>query len=423
MRQISDLSEIDAINCASDDEAVRIHNLTEVYWSPPDFGEEASSLDPFTEQFRASAAARLEEITGRLSYEAARDEKAPYLPDEDGEAVVPGHYTIGDSAWAGDFIQAHGAVMKALAMRSGQRILEYGPGDGQIILHLARMGCRVTAVDIEAKYLSRIQSQAAAFRVDITTINGVFGDSEAGVLYDRILFFEAFHHAIDHHALVSKLRQMLVPGGFVVLAGEPVLEHDNYYRPTLPYAWGPRLDGLSLRVMRTYGWCELGFAREYFTELWMRAGFILTFLKDATTGRGSAYIATPRRDLAVDVTGPCLLEAWGFADCWHPSEGSIRWSKTSRCAIPLDESFAWSQVVVTLQNILPVETRMQVTSGVYAADFPLAPGELKRIVIPSEKARGRIAFTFPVNKPCDLHVGSPDTRDLGFALTGMFYEE
>ena len=29
-------------------------------------------------------------------------------------------------------------------------MLEYGPGDGQICLNLARLGCRVTAVDLES---------------------------------------------------------------------------------------------------------------------------------------------------------------------------------------------------------------------------------------------------------------------------------
>ena len=48
-------------------------------------------------------------------------------------------------------MQAFGAVLKVLDVRAGQSVLEYGPGDGQISLALARMGCRVTAVDIEGR--------------------------------------------------------------------------------------------------------------------------------------------------------------------------------------------------------------------------------------------------------------------------------
>jgi 2-polyprenyl-3-methyl-5-hydroxy-6-metoxy-1,4-benzoquinol methylase len=423
VRCISDLSEIDAISLSFESEVERVKQLCEVYWSPAFDIDDAASLDPFSERFRLVCAARLSEITGRQNYDASEHEKAPYLSDGIGETVVPSHYALGDSAWAGEFIQAHGAVLKALAMRAGQRILEYGPGEGQIILHLARMGCLVTAVDIEARYLSQIQSQATALHLNIKTIEGVFGDCEAGVLYDRILFFEAFHHALDHHDLVKKLREFLAPSGYIVLAGEPVLGHDNYYRRTLPYAWGPRLDGLSLDVMRKLGWCELGFTREYFVELWMRAGFMVTFLADAATSRGSAYIARPRHGLTVEITGTCLIEAWGFPDCWHPGEGALRWSKAEACAIPLDESLSWRRVILTVQNALPVAKKIQVKTGGFSDEFFVTPGEAREIVIPADEAQGRITLNCPVNRPCDLSSESLDTRYLGFAVTGMVYEE
>ncbi|WP_419758067.1 class I SAM-dependent methyltransferase [Acidisoma sp.] len=423
VRQIFDLTEIDDINRAFDDEADCIKQLVDVFWLPPSDGSAAPSLDPFSEQFKSQATARLNEITGRLIYDASENEKAPYLSDVNAGPVVPSHYTVGDSAWAGEFIQAHGAVLKALAMRSGQRILEYGPGDGQIILHLCRMKCKVTAIDIERRYLSRIQSQAAALQLDLVTLEGEFGDSEEGVLYDRILFFEAFHHALNHHDLVRKLAKLLQPDGYIVLAGEPVLERDNYYRQTLPYAWGPRLDGLSLRVMRTYGWCELGFAREYFIELWMRAGFLVTFMNDAASWRGSAYIARPNRALTVDITGPCLLEAWGFPDCWHPGEGNLRWSKSEASAIPLDGSRVWRHVTINLQNALPLDKKVQVTSGSFFDECLLAPGSARTITIPYAQVNGRVVFNCAVHRPCDLSAESLDSRELGFAIIGMVYDD
>jgi 2-polyprenyl-3-methyl-5-hydroxy-6-metoxy-1,4-benzoquinol methylase len=421
MRHVADLSEVEEINRSSNNEAERVRLLCEVYWLPKS-SDVASETDPFTREFLQLTTQRLNEITRRKTYDAFENEKAPYLAGDTVAPVIPGHYSLGQSAWAGELIQSHGAVLKALAMLAGQSILEYGPGDGQIALHLSRLGCRVTVVDIEARYLARIRSQASDLHTQITTIEGVFGDAEINIQYDRILFFEAFHHALDHHGLVKTLRNLVSPSGFIVLAGEPVLEHDNYFRPTLPYAWGPRLDGLSLRAMQSYGWCELGFTREYFVELWMRAGFLLTFRKDAATDRGSAYIATPRVGLSVDIMGPCLLEAWGFPDCWYQGEGTFRWSKTETCAIPLDEHLAWKTVIVTIQNSLPVDKKIRVISGSFFEEALVSPGDTRTFRIFASEAKGRIILNCPLNRPCDLSSESSDTRHLGLALLQMTYE-
>lgn len=263
----------------------------------------------------------LGEITNRPGYDPAKHELAPYLEEQvAAETVLPSMYRYGDGTMLGEMLQAIGATIKALDVRSGQSVLEYGAGDGAICLNLARMGCRVTAVDIENRYLKLIQAQALALGTSVHTINAPFGSAEPDYLYDRILFFEAFHHALAHQELLRSLRRQLAPGGFIVFAGEPILPIGSYFRPTLPYAWGPRLDGLSVRAMRSYGWCELGFTREYFVDLLMRSGFAVTYRPDPSTERGSAYVAI-RTGRIVDFGGPHLLETTHIPDCWHPGEG------------------------------------------------------------------------------------------------------
>lgn len=81
-------------------------------------------------------------------------------------------------------------------VRAGDSILEYGAGDGQLALSLARMGCRVSVVDIEERYLKIIERQAAAFGVDVQLVKGVFGDDVGETRFDRILFYEAFHPCV-----------------------------------------------------------------------------------------------------------------------------------------------------------------------------------------------------------------------------------
>ena len=253
LRPLIDLAELDHINAQFATEPERVRALCDVYLAPPIHLNALKKVDPFDPAYLVAIRRWLAEITGRRDYAPARDELAPYLEEPgDDTKVVPSIYSFGDATFIGDMLQSYGAALKALDVRPGQSVPEYGPGDGQICLNLARMGCRVTAVDIEARYLGMIRLQARALGVTVQTIHAEFGTAEPGLLYDRILFFEAFHHALGHQDLMGRLRDQLAADGAIVFVGEPILEPTNYYRNTLPYAWGPRLDGLSLRAMRAH---------------------------------------------------------------------------------------------------------------------------------------------------------------------------
>ena len=421
LREVETLSDIDAINAMYAHEPDRVVALCEVYWRPGRQDDHHETLDPFSPQFRHGVIQRLMAITGRSGYDPVHSEKSSYLDTVISGPVVPDAYRSGDSVWLGEMVQSYGGVLKALDVKRGQSVLEYGAGDGQIALHLARLGCAVTVVDIEGLYLARIRAQATALHVDVRTIEALFGTAEPGKVYDRILFFEAFHHALDHHDLVGALREQLDPAGCIVFAGEPILAHDDHFRPTLPYAWGPRLDGLSLRAMRAYGWCELGFAREYFIELLMRGGFVLSYRHDPGAGRASAYTARLRGD-TVDLAGPCLLEAWGAPGCWHGGEGNIRWSRTEFAAIPLDcRGGGWTQVLLEAANHLPIPQSVQFRLGNQVEAVDLRPGETITLRFSRTEDDGRIEIRCPVYRPCDLGFGSDDTRTFGVAVSRLCY--
>ena len=420
LREIESLSDIDAINSMFAHEPDRIAALCDVYLRPGRDIEKHESLDPFSLQFRQVVVRRLLEITGQAEYDPAHSEKSSYLETLASGPVIPDAYRSGDSVWLGEMVQSYGGVLKALDVKRGQSVLEYGAGDGQIALHLARLGCAVTVVDIEGLYLARIRAQADALGVGIQTVQGLFGTAGHGTMHDRILFFEAFHHALDHHGLVGALREQLDPAGFVVFAGEPILAHDDHFRPTLPYAWGPRLDGLSLRAMRAYGWCELGFAREYFVELLMRAGFVLSYRHDPRAGRASAYVARLRGD-TVDLAGPCLLEAWGAPECWHPGEGNIRWSRTEFAAIPVDCGGEWTHIVLEAANHLPIPQSVQFRFGDQVETADLRPEGTITLRFSRTESDDRIEIRCPVHRPCDLGFGSDDTRAFGVAVSRLHY--
>jgi 2-polyprenyl-3-methyl-5-hydroxy-6-metoxy-1,4-benzoquinol methylase len=421
LRPLNDLAELDCINAQFATEPERMRALCDVYLARPTHLNALTAVDPFDPAYLVAVRGWLAEITGRRDYAPTRDELAPYLEDPAKDAtVVPSIYSFGDATFVGDMLQSYGAVLKALDVRPGQSVLEYGPGDGQICLNLARMGCRVTAVDIEARYLGMIRSQARALGVTVQTIQAEFGTAEPGLLYDRILFFESFHHALGHQDLMGRLCSQLAADGAIVFAGEPILEATNYYRKTLPYAWGPRLDGFSLRAMRRYGWCELGYTREYFVDLMMRSGLLVTFRREPATDRGSAYIAT-RAGQTINLGGPFLLEAVDTPDCWHPGEGAMRWTRTPTAGIPIDRLSGWRQVTLELHNPLPVTKPVDLRLGRACEQFMLQPGEERSVAFPLSGADGPMTLTCPVDRPCDLNAASTDDRPLGIAVSKLRY--
>jgi hypothetical protein len=79
--------------------------------------------------------------------------------------------------------------------------------------------------------------------------------------------------------------------GVIAMAGEPIIEAGNYWEPSIPLAWGPRCDLLSVSAMRNYGWMELGFRESYFFEAMQRAGWSASKHECALTPRGNTYLA------------------------------------------------------------------------------------------------------------------------------------
>lgn len=251
--------------------------------------------DPHSADYKRQVLALHAAISGwDRPYSVDANELCPYL-EPSAAAARPHIYKQGDGPYLADFLASFAAILRAMEAKAGQTVIEYGAGEGQLAIMLARMGCLVAAVDIEAKYLETIRIQCGALGINITLHKGLFGSAPDGFEHvDRVLFFESFHHAVDHEALLPKLRERLKEGGTIVMAGEPILEAGNYWLPAIPYPWGPRLDGLSVFAMRNYGWCELGFREEYLLGLFERHGFASAKIECPMTARGTAYVFRKR---------------------------------------------------------------------------------------------------------------------------------
>lgn len=245
--------------------------------------------DPFSPEYRDWTWEIYRRISAKSEYRLV-NERSRLNAEERALPVYP--YRTGSPAIVGEELEARGHVLRQLAKQGAHlqppaRLLEFGPGWGNLTIDLALTGYRVTAVDADPDFCDLLIERAA----EIPNLQVCEGDMlafDSDSQFDLALFFESFHHCADHAALLRKLHDLIVRDGIVVFAGEPV--HD------MPYPWGLRLDGLSLWSTRRYGWLELGFQPAYFRAVLARCNWSVTFHRLKRIGaKGDVYIAR-RRD-------------------------------------------------------------------------------------------------------------------------------
>lgn len=242
--------------------------------------------DPDSAEYRAVQMRLYRWLAGK-DYNAANEVSA-----FDVQAAVsrPFPYQTSSGQTVGNQLIAIGHLIRTMNPAPGARVLEFGPGWGNTTIALARMGCQVTAIDIEPNFVELINARAAAKRLTIDIRVGDFSliDQVEGK-FDAVLFFECFHHCADHHALVAGLDRVLAPGGKVLFAAEPITDD-------FPQPWGLRLDGESLWAIRKQGWLELGFQETYFRGLLDRHGWNVDKTVCTETPWGVVFVARRKQE-------------------------------------------------------------------------------------------------------------------------------
>jgi len=250
-------------------------------------------LDPFGPAYKEQVLAIYRIISGNEYYDPLMMERTE-ATDVFDTATRPIPYRFAESRLVGEFLSCYGHILRTLDVKAGADVLEYGPGEGQLSIHLARLGCNVHAIDIERRFLESIQRQCKALGISIVTQVGRFGDGIGDKKFDRVVFFEAFHHCFDHQDALMRIRDLLKPNGFICFSGEPILSAQSPDREEiLPYPWGLRLDGDAIRSIAEFGWMELGYSEDYFIELLRRCGYSVECVRCPGVWRADAYIARP----------------------------------------------------------------------------------------------------------------------------------
>lgn len=255
MRLLHHVSELDAVmaDCdaaRTDDELRAIMSSFRLEPQP------ASGLDPFSSSYHAQQMALYRQIAGR-DY-VLTSEATPFDLEQAVRAPFP--YSTCSCQTTGDHFVVMGEFLRHMQLPRGTRVLEFGPGWGNLTLALGALGYQVTCVDIESRFCELIRRRAERQYLTLEVINADFSWA-ASVTdpFDAVIFFECFHHAADHLRLLRDLHAAVKPGGRVYLGAEPILND-------FPIPWGLRLDGQSLWSVRKFGWMELGFRDDYFRE-------------------------------------------------------------------------------------------------------------------------------------------------------------
>ena len=110
-------------------------------------------------------------------------------------------------------------LLQALRLTPGMTVLEFGAGTGWLSRFFTQMGCRAILLDVSGTALEIARELYAKLPV--------IGDRPAPVFLpfdgrridlpdasvDRVVCFDAFHHAANPHAVIAEFGRVLRPGG------------------------------------------------------------------------------------------------------------------------------------------------------------------------------------------------------------------
>src|SRR5262249_27430028 len=145
-------------------------------------------------------------VAGRQSYVAEECEQVEF-----GDAHVqrPFPYYTRSCTFIGNQLMAMGFIIRALQLPPGGRVLELGPGFGKLTIEMARSSFRVTAVDVNPLMTAVIAGQARREGAEIDLVCSGMLDYRPAERFERVVFFESFHHCGDHDAMVRRLDELV----------------------------------------------------------------------------------------------------------------------------------------------------------------------------------------------------------------------
>jgi len=390
------------------DDPLDRHNAFGAFSFDKDFSD-LHRLDPFSKPYRDAALRHYEEVACKAYDVASESDVLAYDP------LDPVPFCSRSPASVGQQLGAISTIVRDFPVSPPGRVLDVGTGWGHTAEMLARTGFHVDGFDINRSYLDIVD--ATAKRQGLTdrlqTICAEF--DQIGQLphcYDAILFYEAFHHSLDHSKLIDDCLSRLNSSGYFIFAGEPI--HADWHIP-----WGIRTDSLSAYCIHKFGWMELGFDEEYFLKLLHSKGLAVYSRKYVDHPIANNFIAT-RRGNTVPLSRVALPSY--CESSWNMAEASpIRWTK-GKGMIP-----GWMVEGQSVAFEVANHSGATMPVGLFAENQcievkPVASGETLRIGGAIPKGTHHVSIYSPNWRPSVVS-GSLDDRLLGVAVSNLIYTD
>lgn len=172
-----------------------------------------------------------------------KDLISKYTPDELAEAAE-GYFARLDDHWyhivkpfaspdeAPDNLASFGALIAALELKKGDRVLDFASGSCWTSRFLAQMGCGVISTDLSPTALSIGRSALKKLpllpphgTIDFIPFNGYRLDLPDESV-NRVACLDAFHHVVNQADVLQEIFRVLTPGGIFAMS-EPGPNHSR----------------------------------------------------------------------------------------------------------------------------------------------------------------------------------------------------
>lgn len=130
-------------------------------------------------------------------------------------------YETGEHGWPAEGATPQvEALLRRLGPGRGRRALDLGCGEGRHTVLLAKLGYRVTAMDLEPKALARARAACRAAGVKAAFRRGDALRLDPGGAWDVVLDYGVFHHIVtrDWGRYRRSVGGALQPGGHLLLS-------------------------------------------------------------------------------------------------------------------------------------------------------------------------------------------------------------
>jgi 2-polyprenyl-3-methyl-5-hydroxy-6-metoxy-1,4-benzoquinol methylase len=388
------------------------HPETEAYWA--DFSYEPTA--PVDVRLPSDSSEYFSQMIGLYEEISARklDQKANELTKLDVARLAAAESPYTDQT-ARDRTMHYLRIAKAVRTANlikGAAVLDMGCGWGLSSELLAQFGFHVSAVDINPLFTELVRRRAARLdlKIDVTTC--AFEEfSAAPEVFDAVLFYECFHHAVRPTDLLRNVQAFMKPAGKLILAGEPI---QATYWPE----WGLRLDALSVYCIRKFGWFESGWSASYLEKILLRNDLLPVIYDDADPTIGKYVIASKSWSASAgELAQGIRQDEW-----WVDSEYLVSNRTGESSTIVINRPHSANTVLFELWNFSPLPIDVGIELGDRRRRVSLANGcNQVRVNLTAGELQPRCIFKTKSWCPA-IVLGTSDVRNLGFHLKRIEFE-